>query len=136
MVAKKAFLCIITPVLTKPCALVAELVDALDSGSSGGNPVKVRAHHITPFKLTAWKGLLVSGGVRANFMKRPQSVYKVCTLSGCFYPYSTRSFCHKDCTMNGPYGRFVKRKSGELCIIDTISIYCVVLHLSAFFPIR
>lgn len=38
------------PVLTKPCALVAELVDALDSGSSGGSPVKVRVLSGAPNK--------------------------------------------------------------------------------------
>ena len=42
--------CIISPVLTKPCALVAELVDALDSGSSGGSPVKVRVLSGAPNK--------------------------------------------------------------------------------------
>ena len=39
MVAKEPLLCIITPVLTKPCALVAELVDALDSESTFVNTV-------------------------------------------------------------------------------------------------
>lgn len=50
MVAKRVLLCIITPVLTKPCALVAELVDALDSGSSGGSLVKVRVLSGAPNK--------------------------------------------------------------------------------------
>lgn len=50
IVANPPPLCIITPVLTKPCALVAELVDALDSGSSGGSPVKVRVLSGAPNK--------------------------------------------------------------------------------------
>lgn len=50
IVANPASPCIISPVLTKPCALVAELVDALDSGSSGGSPVKVRVLSGAPNK--------------------------------------------------------------------------------------
>lgn len=61
IVANPPPLCIITPVLTKPCALVAELVDALDSGSSGGNSVKVRVLSGAPnslCKLIAYRGFL------------------------------------------------------------------------------
>lgn len=50
IVANPPPLCIMSPVLTKPCALVAELVDALDSGSSGGSPVKVRVLSGAPNK--------------------------------------------------------------------------------------
>lgn len=50
IVAKPEFPYIINSVLTKPCALVAELVDALDSGSSGGSPVKVRVLSGAPNK--------------------------------------------------------------------------------------
>ena len=43
-----------------------------------------QAHHfIILLKQIVWRGFLLSVAIDANFIKRPQSVYKVCTLSGC-----------------------------------------------------